>query len=451
MNLEPRGYPRRGPRQRGERARGWALGLLLAVSGNHAAGGLDIASAGLAGEIQAARQALSASETRINRERRELSRRLQALETEVGALRDQNAAARRAADERDITLANLETRLGEWREQSAYQHRLIDEYIDRYPGGTLPEQRLDTLRALVDTSARRVIPTWRERQIVLDSGELVPAMTLGIGPVSWYLREDSGASGLLEHRDDGPPRVRIELGDDATDALATLRREGRGHLSLDPTLEYGFATGNGTSSVVDHVSRGGIWVLPILAMGLAALLVSAGKLLHFRRLAPQGAAALPSTLAEDGGDGGGETLEQLRSRLATGDGVTTRLLDITLSTPAGTARDDRLFSEISHYKRALDSWLGTLTVVAAVSPLLGLLGTVSGMIETFQLMTLFGAGDPEAVSSGISKALITTELGLVVAIPALLLHTVLSRWSRQLLALVEDTAITLSRWQERAA
>ena len=61
-----------------------------------------------------------------------------------------------------------------------------------------------------------------------------------------------------------------------------------------------------------------------------------------------------------------------------------------------------------------------------MSPLLGLLGTVTGMIETFQSITLFGTGDPKLMSGGISQALVTTQLGLAVAIPLVLLHSILT-------------------------
>ena len=63
-------------------------------------------------------------------------------------------------------------------------------------------------------------------------------------------------------------------------------------------------------------------------------------------------------------------------------------------------------------------------IIAAVAPLMGLLGTVTGMIITFQAITIFGAGDPKAMAGGISSALVTTVLGLLVAIPTVLLHTV---------------------------
>ncbi|MEM7679218.1 MAG: MotA/TolQ/ExbB proton channel family protein, partial [Myxococcota bacterium] len=69
-----------------------------------------------------------------------------------------------------------------------------------------------------------------------------------------------------------------------------------------------------------------------------------------------------------------------------------------------------------------------ILVIAGVAPLLGLLGTVTGMISTFDVITKFGTGDPKLLSGGISTALVTTELGLIVAIPTLLLGNLLKGW-----------------------
>ncbi len=99
-------------------------------------------------------------------------------------------------------------------------------------------------------------------------------------------------------------------------------------------------------------------------------------------------------------------------------------------------------------KYRLERWIGAIAVIASVSPLLGLLGTVSGMIETFKMMTLFGTGEPEVVSGGISQALVTTEMGLVVAIPALILNAVLSRRAKSYYNELESFAILLSKADE---
>ena len=85
--------------------------------------------------------------------------------------------------------------------------------------------------------------------------------------------------------------------------------------------------------------------------------------------------------------------------------------------------DDAILKEMP----ALEKNLSLLKLLAGVAPLMGLLGTVTGMILTFQAITLFGTGDPKLMAGGISQALMTTVLGLVVAIPILLLHALRRR------------------------
>ena len=92
----------------------------------------------------------------------------------------------------------------------------------------------------------------------------------------------------------------------------------------------------------------------------------------------------------------------------------------------------------------LERFLTVIAVTAATAPLLGLLGTVTGIIKTFELMRIFGAGDPKPLIKGISEALITTELGLVLAIPALLIHALLSRKVHGIMAHLERVAVEFS-------
>jgi biopolymer transport protein ExbB len=87
---------------------------------------------------------------------------------------------------------------------------------------------------------------------------------------------------------------------------------------------------------------------------------------------------------------------------------------------------------------SLENSLNLLKIIAAVAPLLGLLGTVTGMIITFQAITIFGAGDPKAMAGGISGALVTTVLGLVVAIPTVLLHTIVNGRSKKIIHILEE-------------
>ncbi|MCP4746319.1 MAG: biopolymer transporter [Desulfobacteraceae bacterium] len=89
----------------------------------------------------------------------------------------------------------------------------------------------------------------------------------------------------------------------------------------------------------------------------------------------------------------------------------------------------------------LERFLSTLEILAAIAPLLGLLGTVTGMIETFQVITHHGTGDPRMMSGGISEALVTTMLGLSVAIPIMLAHSLLSRAVENHIGQMEEKAV----------
>ncbi|VAX11441.1 MotA/TolQ/ExbB proton channel family protein [hydrothermal vent metagenome] len=86
---------------------------------------------------------------------------------------------------------------------------------------------------------------------------------------------------------------------------------------------------------------------------------------------------------------------------------------------------------------------GLVKLLAGVAPLLGLLGTVTGMIATFQAITLFGTGDPKMMADGISQALVTTALGLIVAIPLLFMHTLISSRSQALVQILDEQSLGL--------
>jgi biopolymer transport protein ExbB len=87
--------------------------------------------------------------------------------------------------------------------------------------------------------------------------------------------------------------------------------------------------------------------------------------------------------------------------------------------------------------------LNLLKIIAAIAPLMGLLGTVTGMIITFQAITIFGAGDPKAMAGGISGALVTTVLGLLVAIPTVLLHTVANGQAKKVIHVLDEQSTGL--------
>ena len=105
-----------------------------------------------------------------------------------------------------------------------------------------------------------------------------------------------------------------------------------------------------------------------------------------------------------------------------------------------------------HESAHLNRFGAFIILIAAVAPLLGLLGTVTGMIATFDIITEFGTGDPKLLSGGISIALVTTEVGLAVAIPALIFGNLLSGWAESIKDDMEKAALhVMNRSKGRAA
>jgi biopolymer transport protein ExbB len=110
----------------------------------------------------------------------------------------------------------------------------------------------------------------------------------------------------------------------------------------------------------------------------------------------------------------------------------------------------KLEEQVLKESAKIESFLWLIKVVSAVAPLMGLLGTVTGMINTFQIITLFGTGDPKMMASGISEALVTTMLGLLTAIPLVLMHAVLFSMARGVTTVLEEQSTGLIAKQSEA-
>jgi biopolymer transport protein ExbB len=103
----------------------------------------------------------------------------------------------------------------------------------------------------------------------------------------------------------------------------------------------------------------------------------------------------------------------------------------------------KLEEQVLRETAKIEGFLWLIKVVSAVAPLMGLLGTVTGMINTFQIITLFGTGDPKMMASGISEALVTTMLGLIAAIPLVLMHSLLASMARGVTNVLEEQSTGL--------
>ena len=150
---------------------------------------------------------------------------------------------------------------------------------------------------------------------------------------------------------------------------------------------------------------------------------------------------------------GAKVNSQLKSDKASTNNPLGRVLAVAEENPNvdGETLELKLNEAVLKEIPKLENSLTLLKIIAAVAPLLGLLGTVTGMIITFQFITIFGAGDPKTMAGGISAALITTVLGLIVAIPTLLAHTVVNGRAKRIIHILEEQAAgIIARNSEKA-
>ena len=407
---------------------------------------LDDVREELTRNIQAAQRELSTVQASVGRERGELAQRLLTAQNRVLDLRVRAVAARRLADEQTLSLQQIETRLNEWREQSRFQSNLLAGFLDRTGRRPLSEQaEIDLRRDLtilaehLDAQEGRLYPRWQQGRVVLPDGQLVDGDLLNIGPVGWFHRAEPEQSGLIR-KDADMTRVSLLLAGAADAGIQDLHRSSAGVVTFDPTLTRALLLAETQESLWQHLRRGGFWAIPIVLFGLFASTIAVLKAVSLYRLpmpVPALAERVQSALAR-----GDEAVQALTGQI---QGPQGELVRVAIAAESQEARDDRLHGTLLQQRIRLERWLSAIALTASISPLLVLLGTVSGMITTFQAMSLFGAGDTSAVSGGVGEALINTELGLVVAIPALLAHALLSRKAKSYLAQLESDAINLSR------
>jgi biopolymer transport protein ExbB len=197
-------------------------------------------------------------------------------------------------------------------------------------------------------------------------------------------------------------------------------------MALDPTRGAMLALLVQTPNLVERIRQGGVIGYIILGLGVLALLVA------LERFAVLGVT-------------GRRMRRQLDRSQPRADNPLGRILRVYTDSPEvdaetlGLKLDEAILRELPPVRRGL----GALSMIAALAPLLGLLGTVVGMIETFQSITLFGTGDPKLMAGGISYALVTTVEGLAVAVPVLLLHSWLSGRSNRLVQILDEQSAAM--------
>ncbi len=168
-------------------------------------------------------------------------------------------------------------------------------------------------------------------------------------------------------------------------------------------------------TVVDRIHQGGIVGYCIISLGIIGLLIAIWRWIGLSSDSRRVSAQLKRDTASTD-----NPLGRVLAAYESNTNADTETIELKLSEAA--------LKEMP----GLTKGLLFIKVVSVVAPLMGLLGTVTGMIKTFQVITLYGAGDPKMMAGGISQALMTTVLGLVVAIPMVLIHTLVSGQSRKI-------------------
>jgi biopolymer transport protein ExbB len=202
-------------------------------------------------------------------------------------------------------------------------------------------------------------------------------------------------------------------------------------LAIDPSRGSLLAVLIETRGLTERLPEGGAVGYTVIALGIIAALLGIYKMIVLtltgRRVAAQKKTSRPDT---------GNPLGRILSVAANNPDVDREQLELML--------DEVVLRESSK----LESLVWLVRIVSVVAPLMGLLGTVTGMIKTFQSITLFGAGDPRMMAGGISEALVTTMLGLVTAIPLVLMHAALANSTKKIVDTLDEQSAGLIAQQE---
>ncbi len=287
--------------------------------------------------------------------------------------------------------------------------------------------------------------TRSHQTIVGPDGKEVPADVLRVGGFTALYRLDNGHVGYLRTEKGGARWIAVpgspgrHIEHRITDAFAETTDD----IPLDISRGAALQGISQHKDVSEWLRSGGVLVWPILFVGGMALLLSLERMVVLCRLKLSKSLDMQEILAlvEN------KEWENCKQRCSIlGRTPAFRVISRSLEA-VGKSRevveatlDEAMLREIPSMER----FLATLNILAAIAPLLGLLGTVTGMISTFQVITLYGTGDPRMMSGGISEALITTQLGLGVAIPIMIVHHFLQRRVENLIGDMEEkgTAFT---------
>lgn len=280
--------------------------------------------------------------------------------------------------------------------------------------------------------------TTEDGSFYLQDGNKVDGKLIHIGNIATYGVNENIKSALAP-AGDGKLKVWPDTKSEASaDSFANFMQPSELNIfvyeSLEKEVDYKHEKTFG-----EFISSGGLvgWSILVLGLIVIALILMRIRLLkHASSDTDTITQAIVTPVQSKDVDGALKILKDY-------DGSTARIMKATLKNIKREREhiEDIVMENIINESSQIDKFSSVILVVAAVAPLLGLLGTVTGMISTFDIITEFGTGDPKLLAGGISEALVTTELGLIVAIPALLVGNLLMGWGSRIKDSMEQHAL----------
>jgi biopolymer transport protein ExbB len=405
----------------------------------------------------------------IKEEKIPLAKELNDLKADLRAKRREAERAQRFKDNSTVDLNALEERVTKRHEQLDYVANLVADFGERFERDiSLPEQQvyaeqIEEFKAASDmfqsddklAKAKRLIDQVFilttsidrfkslvggqafEGDAVVSSGEVEPGKFLLYGPSSYFSSSLSGEAGITLKAGLMPPVV--SLSEKLDEIVSSSVSSGAGELPLDPTLGSALAIASQQETVWEHIQKGGIWIWPILFFAFLATVTAIFKLFEIYSVKMPQPGALHDILKAIN-DGQQDQAMQL-AQAVQGPAKTMLVDAVEHCEESKELVEEVMYERMLEVQPRLERLLPFIAVTAATAPLMGLLGTVTGMINTFKLITVFGTGDAKSLSSGISEALVTTEFGLIVAIPSLIMHALLNRRAQGVMANMERMAV----------
>lgn len=418
-------------------------------------------------KLDAALARLKEQRERVHSAQVPLAREYNRVENEVGELRHELTRSQAARDSRSVDLETLRSDVASSRKEYDYINRvLFSEFISTYEASlsvgelaargaelrernlllddpaTSESERLEANLKLVEQSLDRISATLGGQQYsgeaLSSEGRVLSGTFTQIGPMLYFSGQDSEESSwVIETPALRPKLAPVEKA--VRSSVFVTTKTGNGLLPIDPTLGNALALAQTRDGILVHLRKGGVWVVPIVGFALIATIVALIKSVQIYRIRqpnPLVAHDIVNALRE------GDTAKAREIASAQPSPTSGMLIDaVDHSDESVELVEEVMYESMLNTQPKLEAFLNVIAVTAAIAPLLGLLGTVTGIIKTFKLMNVFGAGDPKPLISGISEALITTELGLVLAIPALIIHALLSRKVAGVLARMEKLSV----------